>query len=110
MLQAYEAGKTKVQLGDNKNVFDFSYVGNVAQAYILAAKHLVHAHEQQQALPTDKRVEGEAFFVTNDEPYHFWDFARAVWTVAGDTTKVENVWVIPKAPGLVLASIIEWVI
>jgi len=109
MLRAYYDGKTKWQLGNNENMFDFTYVGNVAHAHILAAKELI----KTQAVPTQRRdqdrVDGEAFFVTNAEPYRFWDFTRAVWTAAGDKTKPEDVWAIPKDLSLLIASLIEWV-
>ncbi|KAL9122800.1 MAG: hypothetical protein Q9187_000645 [Circinaria calcarea] len=108
MLNAYETGKTKFQLGDNTNLFDFSYVGNVAHAHILAARELIRVSTRSAPLPAHKVVEGEAFFVTNDEPYRFWDFTRAVWRAAGDKTKPEAVWVMPKHLGLVLATMIEW--
>lgn len=38
ILNVYYTGKTKIQLGDNRNWFDFSYVSNAAYAHILAAK------------------------------------------------------------------------
>ena len=37
ILQVCYDKKTKFQLGDNMNSFDFMYVGNVANAHILAA-------------------------------------------------------------------------
>jgi sterol-4alpha-carboxylate 3-dehydrogenase (decarboxylating) len=38
--QAYERGQTYVQIGDNTNLFDWTYVGNVARAHLLAADKL----------------------------------------------------------------------
>ncbi|KAL8698774.1 MAG: hypothetical protein Q9201_006388, partial [Fulgogasparrea decipioides] len=100
MLQVYYDSKTKVQLGDNKKWFDFVYVGNVAHAHILALKKLMEVHASLQSYPAleiaqDQRVDGEAFFVTNDQPFHFWDYARTVWAAAGNTTDPKDVWVIP---------------
>ena len=115
MLKAYYEGKHKYQLGRNTNPFDFTYVGNVAHAHILAAKQLL-AESKQSVIPTkesavlaERRIEGEAFFVTNDEPRYFWDFARAVWRVAGDTRDPKRAWIIPKSIGLVLATLFEWI-
>ena len=109
MLTAYEKGQTKFQLGQNNNLFDFTYVGNVAHAHILATNALLHTH----TLPTQpldhERVDGEAFFITNDSPLYFWDFARMVWSTAGDPTQPSQVWVIDKDIGLVIASLIEWI-
>lgn len=117
MKKAYQEGKTKFQLGDNKNLFDFTEVSNVAIAHILAAEKLLQAsakeqkeqHGTGQSDPAHK-VDGEAFFITNDEPYRFWDFTHAVWTAFGDKTTPEQRWVIPKGVGLVLATIIEWLV
>ncbi|KAF9046323.1 C-3 sterol dehydrogenase [Panaeolus papilionaceus] len=38
--QVYEGGKTHFQVGDNTNMFDWTYVGNVAYAHLLAADKL----------------------------------------------------------------------
>ena len=107
LLNTYYTGKNIVQLGDNQNWFDFTYVGNVAYAHILAAEKLL----QTLALSSSdyRQVDGEAFLVTNDEPFHFWDFARAVWAVAGDKTDPKDVWVIPKTASLILATMMEWI-
>ena len=99
MITAYEKGQTNFQIGDGTNLFDWTYVGNVAYAHLLAADALLND------IPG---VEGEAFFITNDEPAPFWHFARAVWAAAGDTTEPSKIWVIPKDPGLMLASMVEW--
>lgn len=114
MLQFYYDGRTKVQIGDNNKWFDFVYVGNVAHAHVLALKKLLEVWDLSKsstssAAPQDERIDGEAFFVTNNEPVHFWDYARMVWAAAGDTTDLKDVWVIPEKLGLALATILEWV-
>ncbi len=38
--QVYERGQTHFQIGDNTNLFDWTYVGNVARAHLLAADKL----------------------------------------------------------------------
>ncbi|KFA64430.1 hypothetical protein S40285_01022 [Stachybotrys chlorohalonatus IBT 40285] len=82
-LRAYEKGQTWIQIGNNCNLFDFTYVGNVAHAHLLAAKLLLAtANSSTQPLDHEK-VDGEAFMITNDSPVYFWDFARAVWHAAG---------------------------
>ncbi|XP_006462721.1 hypothetical protein AGABI2DRAFT_193828 [Agaricus bisporus var. bisporus H97] len=40
MYQVYERNQTHFQIGDNTNLFDFTYVGNVAKAHLLAADKL----------------------------------------------------------------------
>lgn len=109
MLTAYEKGQTKFQLGENTNLFDFSYVGNVAYAHILAAIALLSTQALSTRPLDHEKVDGEAFFITNDSPIYFWDFARMVWATAGDTTEPSQVWVINKEFGLVIASLMEWI-
>jgi sterol-4alpha-carboxylate 3-dehydrogenase (decarboxylating) len=107
MYDAYKSGKTGFQLGDNNNLFDFTYVTNVAHAHLLAAGALLHAHKSKAVTPVERKVDGEAFFITNDQPTYFWDFSREVWKVAGDKTGTD-VRVISKDIGLSIATIIEW--
>lgn len=40
MYQAYERGQTHIQIGDNTNLFDWTFVTNVALAHLLAADKL----------------------------------------------------------------------
>lgn len=68
-------GQFKFQIGDNNNIFDWTFVGNVADAHVLAAQKILG----QQAL----KIAGQTFFVTNDEPCYFWTLARAVWKADG---------------------------
>ncbi|KAI9778157.1 MAG: erg26, C-3 sterol dehydrogenase [Geoglossum umbratile] len=107
MYDAYKSGKTGFQLGDNNNLFDFTYVTNVAHAHLLAAVALLHTHKSKAVTPVERKVDGEAFFITNDQPTYFWDFSREVWKVAGDKTGTD-VRVISKDIGLSIATIIEW--
>lgn len=65
-------GQSKYQLGDNNNLFDWTYVGNVADAHVLAAQKLLDETTRDQ-------VSGETFFITNDAPTYFWTLARTVW-------------------------------
>ncbi|KAI4163794.1 MAG: hypothetical protein LQ342_002567 [Letrouitia transgressa] len=110
MMRALEEGKQKFQLGDKKNLFDFTYVRNVVHGHLLAAQKLLEASVPGAAIDQGKRVDGEAFFITNEQPCHFWDFARAIWAEAGDETKPEDIWVVPKGLGLAIATIIEWIV
>jgi nucleoside-diphosphate-sugar epimerase len=75
--------KTYFQIGTNDNLFDFSYVDNVAHAHLLAAEALL-ATLALRTMPLDtERVDGEAFFIGNGTPVYFWDFTRAVWIARG---------------------------
>ncbi|EJT73430.1 hypothetical protein GGTG_10268 [Gaeumannomyces tritici R3-111a-1] len=107
MVQAYQEGKWSVQVGDNNNIFDFTYVGNVAHAHLLAARALLITHESATAPLEHERVDGEVFLVTNDSPLYFWDFARMVWKAAGSPHGVDRVWVLPREVGLALGWLSE---
>ncbi|KAL7666686.1 3-beta hydroxysteroid dehydrogenase/isomerase domain-containing protein [[Candida] zeylanoides] len=73
---AARLGQSKFQLGDNNNLFDWTYAGNVADAHVLAARAVL----DPVAAP---RVAGQTFFVTNDAPTYFWTLARTVWKADG---------------------------
>ena len=106
MVEAAASGKYKYQVGDGNSPFDWTYVGNAAQAHILAALALVKAGLFSQHIDG---VDGEAFLVTNDEPMPFWKFARALGAAAGYPTK-EKIRVIPRTVGLTMAIIAEWLV
>ena len=93
IIGAAKEGKNRIQIGDNTKLFDWTYVGNNADAQILAARALLRSHTEEQ--PADHKVDGEAFVITNDEPWPFWDFTRAVGAAAGYPVKKEDVWVVP---------------
>ncbi|KAK7202544.1 sterol-4-alpha-carboxylate 3-dehydrogenase [Myxozyma melibiosi] len=67
---------TRFQIGDNWNIFDFTYIGNVAHAHVLAAQKLVDEK-------TSQRVAGEPFIITNNEPVYFFTVPRKVWAMKG---------------------------
>ena len=117
MIDAAAAGKYRYQMGDGKNLFDRTYVGNVVQGHVRAAHALVSAHKVSPSLSHEgllalrsegQRVDGEAFLITNDEPVSFWEFARALGAAAGYPTPVENIRVIPKQVGLLIVILMEW--
>ncbi|PTB78156.1 NAD(P)-binding protein [Trichoderma longibrachiatum ATCC 18648] len=106
-LRAYDNNKSHIQLGDNTNIFDFTYVGNVAHAHLLAARLLLATAASPMIPLSHERVDGEIFFVTNDSPVYFWDFARAVWRAAGNDKGTDGVWEISRGMSLVLGSASE---
>lgn len=109
LLDGYFKGRTKVQIGSNRNLFDFSESTNVAHGHYLAAVALAKQHKDQRPRKDDEKVDGEVFFITNGEPRCFWDFTRLAWKYAGDTTRPEEIWVIPVPVALVVAWIVEWI-
>lgn len=94
LIQVAKLGQSKFQLGDNNNLFDWTYVGNVADSHVLAAKTLMDPKSAD-------KVAGEKFFITNDEPTYFWALARTVWKAVGCTD--ERVIVLPR-PVAILAG------
>lgn len=110
---AYYRGQTKFQVGTNENLFDFTDIRNVAHAHHLCAAALLATVEREeggQSTPLNhEKVDGEAFFITNDSPTYFFDFARMVWRAAGDQTDISQIWVIPKDLALFIATILGWV-
>ncbi|CAI4216768.1 unnamed protein product [Parascedosporium putredinis] len=111
MVQIYVDGRTNVQVGDNNNLFDFTYVGNVAHAHLLAALRLLATYRLHPTVPLDtERVDGEAFLVTNDSPMYFWDFARTMWRAAGRDAGLEGVWKLPVDVGILLGFLSERIV
>lgn len=111
MVEAAAAGKYKSQIGNGKNLFDWTYVENAVDAHVLAAQALLKASKTSSSHNTSlARVDGEAFIITNDEPVPFWDFARSLGAAAGYATRKEDIRVIPKSLGLFLVSIAEWLV
>lgn len=72
------AGKLKFILGDGKNMFDWTYVENVAHAHLCAEKALSCGDSGGELSPA-----GKAFFITNQEPIPFWDFLTRIITGLG---------------------------
>lgn len=108
ILEAYYQGRTKFQLGSNRNLFDFTDNTNVAYAHCLAAVKLHEQRKMTHPPGPDMRVDGEVFIVTNDEPRYFWDLTRRVWQIAGDKTRPDEIITIPRFPAMVIATILEW--
>ncbi|KAL2009440.1 hypothetical protein VTN00DRAFT_5247 [Thermoascus crustaceus] len=104
----------RMQLGENNNLFDFTYVGNVCYVHMLAAELLLATHKRYEsgmAAPLDhERVDGEAFNVTNDSPVYFWDMTRAAWALAGKVVEPHQVWELPEGLLGVVGGIAEAVL
>lgn len=90
----------KMQLGENNNLFDFTYVANAAYSHLLAAFRLRAIHKRVTAGQVDlldyERVDGEAFLITNDEPVYFWDFTHYAWALANKVVEPDQVWELPE--------------
>lgn len=106
-LGAYRSGKDNIQIGDNNNIFDFTYVGNASHAHLLAARLLLATAGSSIAPLDHERVDGEPFIVTNDAPVYFWDFARAVYRAFGSTKGTSHVWTLSRELGGFFGSLSE---
>ncbi|KAK6116860.1 hypothetical protein DH2020_049390 [Rehmannia glutinosa] len=71
LVAAARAGKSKFIIGDG-NMYDFTYVENVAHAHICAERAL--ASEKTIA----EKAAGQAYFITNMEPIKFWEFMSII--------------------------------
>lgn len=107
LYRVYKTGRHNIQIGDNNNIYDTTYVGNVAHAHLLAAQRLLATYAAKTMPPDHEKVDGEAFFITNDTPIYFWDFARAVWRAAGNQAGTENVWEMSRGVGLAMGMASE---
>ncbi|KAK0730670.1 C-3 sterol dehydrogenase/C-4-like protein [Lasiosphaeris hirsuta] len=107
IINIYRQGRTNVQVGDNNNLFDFTYVENVAHGHLLAVRALLQT-AAASIVPLDtERVDGEAFLITNDSPVYFWDFCRAIWAAAGSPLGTDHVWILPRSTGMFLGYLSE---
>lgn len=105
LLKVLNDQRQKTQLGNNSTLFDFCSANNAAGAHVLAAKRLLSGITDSQIL----KVDGEAFFITDDKPIPFWDFSRKVWAEAGSPVDPKTIRVIPAWLILSIALTVEWV-
>ncbi|CAN6657832.1 sterol-4-alpha-carboxylate 3-dehydrogenase Erg26p, decarboxylating [Trichomonascus vanleenenianus] len=87
----------RFQLGDNLNLFDVTYVVNVAHAHVLAAQKLLSDEAA--------KVAGEIFLITNDSPIYFWSIGKEVAKYDGLTGSGK--YVIPKNLAVVIGFFSE---
>lgn len=95
--------RAKIQVGNGKNLFSFTYVGNSTKAHLLAADRLLSANPAVVG-----PVAGEAFFVSNGDPVPFWIFRRTAMRAAGVKIREEDVRKIPLAVAFLAAWVLEW--
>lgn len=65
--------ETPSVIGSGQNLWDGTYVTNVADAHILVAENLI----------SSKTAAGEAFFISNNEPIPFRALCLAIWAHFG---------------------------
>jgi len=101
-----------IQLGPGDNLFDTTYVGNVALGLLLVAEALLITHQRKAQGKADvlehERVDGEAFIVTNDAPCYFWDITKFVWSRIGrEIGGVNKIWALPEGMAQVIGALSE---
>ncbi|MFQ6642735.1 hypothetical protein Gotur_018199 [Gossypium turneri] len=99
LVAAARAGKSKFIIGDGNNVYDFTYVENVAHAHICAERALASGGEVAE------KAAGKAYFITNLEPIKFWEFVSLILEGLGyQRPKIK----IPAIVVMPIAHIVEW--
>jgi len=71
--------ETPFLIGDGLNLWDITYVDNVADAHVLAIENLL----------SSRTAAGEAFFIQNNEPITFRDLCLAIWAQFGHVPPFE---------------------
>lgn len=110
MIANARTGRARFQIGDGTNLFDLTYIGNFAHAHVLAADALLRESDGRSDRDGPLKVNGEAFIITNDEHWRFWDFVRAIAAEAGHPVPKDKVVLIPTVVYYVFAVIAEWVV
>ncbi|KAF4351434.1 hypothetical protein G4B88_024815 [Cannabis sativa] len=99
LIAAAKAGKSKFIIGDGNNVYDFTYVENVAHAHICAERAL----SSEGAVV--ERAAGQAYFITNMEPIKFWEFLSLILEGLGyERPRIK----IPALVMMPIAHVVEW--
>lgn len=91
--------ETRWVIGDGTNLWDTTYVGNVADAHVLAVENLLNSESQKVGGGSDgddnsgnkiqcrstggPSAAGEIFFIQNNEPISFREFSLAIWKEFG---------------------------
>ena len=107
MTKQVLSGRANVRFGHGSYLYDITYAENCTHFQMLVARKLVEA-ASSAPLPVNTRVEGEAFFVSNDEHIPFWDLQRLAANVAGRPVKDNEVRHIPIWLIFTIATLGSW--
>ncbi|HDS08141.1 MAG TPA: NAD-dependent epimerase/dehydratase family protein [Bacteroides sp.] len=94
ILKNAASGKLR-RIGDKEYFKDTTYIDNMTDALVLAAK----------ALESNPRACGRALFITNGEPARVWDYFNSILQVAGYEPVKKK---IPERLILTAAGLSEW--
>ncbi|KAL8952408.1 MAG: hypothetical protein Q9222_001685 [Ikaeria aurantiellina] len=89
-------GETPFTIGDGLNMWDLTYVDNVADAHVLAVENLL----------LTKTAAGQPILISNEQPVPFRDFCLAVWAEFGHHPPFEVK--IPVALATIVGRCAEW--
>ncbi|GAB4854021.1 3beta-hydroxysteroid-dehydrogenase/ decarboxylase isoform 2, variant 2 [Ancistrocladus abbreviatus] len=99
LVSAARAGQSKFIIGNGNNVYDFTYVENVAHAHFCAERVLASKGTDAE------KASGQAYFVTNMEPIKFWEFMSLILEGLGyDRPRIK----IPACLMMPIAHLVEW--
>lgn len=101
LVSSIRKNEHKMQVGDNRKVFEFVYVKKAAEAHVLAARKLLDPKNADA-------VSGQAFFVSDGRPERIFDFARRCYAATGYPVAEQEVRVIPLGVMQAMASVAEW--
>ncbi|KAJ9645230.1 hypothetical protein H2201_000975 [Coniosporium apollinis] len=93
------ARQTPFITGSGTNLYDFTYISNVADAHVLAVENLLNLSLLENGFATSSQISakdgqpfasgaGQAFFISNGEPVPFAAFCLAVWKQFGHVPAV----------------------
>ncbi|MCK4751189.1 MAG: NAD-dependent epimerase/dehydratase family protein, partial [Bacteroidales bacterium] len=94
ILKRAGSGKLR-RIGDQEHFIDTTYIDNMTDALLLAAK----------ALEAKPEAAGKAMFVTNGEPARVWDFINSIIQIAGHPPVQRK---IPEKLAFFAAGTSEW--
>lgn len=98
ILATIKRGEHKVQLGDNKPVFEFVYVQKACEAHILAAKRILE----------NRLSGGQAFFISDGISLPYFDFVRKLHAGAGHPVPPDQIKTMPLWLVVGIAQLGEW--
>ena len=90
-----EKHETPFVVGNGLNLWDITYVDNVADAHVLAMENLL----------STRTAAGQAIFISNEQPVPFRDFCLAVWSAFGHSPPFQVT--IPLPVATLAASVAE---
>ncbi|XAR68541.1 3-beta-hydroxysteroid-4-alpha-carboxylate 3-dehydrogenase (decarboxylating) [Bertholletia excelsa] len=99
LVSAARAGILKFLVGKGNNMYDFTFVENVAHAHICAERALASGKAVAE------RAAGQSYFITNLEPIKFWEFVSLILEGLGYERPIIKVPVFVIMP---IVYLVEW--